>query len=249
MTRPAAQAGEWVSKLHACGLRAAALPLIRIGPAPDPQVLAQMMAALSPGGLVMFVSPSAVAEAAAALGGRLAWPAGVRAAATGPGTVAALQHVGVPAGQIVAPGPQAPQFDSEALWQQLRGEDWSGRPVWIVRGEGGRDWLARTLAEAGAQVHLVQGYVRTAPVLSAPELALLAQAQATPQAVGWVFSSSEAVDHLAQLAPGADWSEGLAWASHPRIAARARALGLGRVLAVAPGLEPLVAAARVEAIG
>jgi uroporphyrinogen-III synthase len=249
LTRPAAQASEWVSKLHACGLPAAALPLLVIGPAPDPLAVAQMMAALVPGALVMFVSPSAVGEAAAAVGGRLHWPAQVRAAATGPGTVAALQAAGVPLAQIVAPAADAAQFDSEALWQQLRAETWAQRPVWIVRGEGGRDWFARTLADAGAQVHTVQGYARTAPVLTAPEQALLDQALAAPGRVGWVFSSSEAIDHLARLAPGADWSGALAWASHPRIAARARQLGVGRVLPVQPGLAALVAAARAEAAG
>jgi len=98
-------------------------------------------------------------------------------------------------------------------------------------------------------VHTVQGYARTAPVLTAPEQALLDQALAAPGRVGWVFSSSEAIDHLARLAPGADWSGALAWASHPRIAARARQLGVGRVLPVQPGLAALVAAARAEAAG
>jgi hypothetical protein len=48
-----------------------------------------------------------------------------------------------------------------------------------------------------------------------------------------MFSSSEAIDHLDALAPGADWRAGRALASHPRIAERAQALGFGAVIVVA----------------
>mgnify|MGYP003505270416 CR=1 FL=1 len=42
VTRPAEQAAGWVSKLRAQGLRAEALPLIAIGPAPDAAALRVM---------------------------------------------------------------------------------------------------------------------------------------------------------------------------------------------------------------
>jgi len=242
VTRPAAQASDWVSKLRARHLRAEALPLIATGPAPDAAALRHMLACLVPGALVMFVSPNAVLHAFAALGPGAAWPQNVRAAATGPGTVDALRAAGVPAAQIVAPPESAGQFDSEALWGQLRGEAWRGRPVWVVRGEGGRDWFADTLRAAGAAVHFVQGYSRQAPVLDAAGSALLQQALQVPQSVRWLFSSSEGIDHLAALAPGADWAPAVALVSHPRIAARARALGVGRVHCLAPGVDAIVAA-------
>jgi uroporphyrinogen-III synthase len=66
---------------------------------------------------------------------------------------------------------------------------------------------------------------------------LLAEALARPTAFAWLLSSSEAVDHLAALAPRADWSGALALASHPRIAERAERLGFGRVLPVRPAAE------------
>ena len=50
---------------------------------------------------------------------------------------------------IVAPTDDAAQFDSEALWSLVAGWRWSARPVWIVRGNGGRDWLGAQLREAG----------------------------------------------------------------------------------------------------
>jgi uroporphyrinogen-III synthase len=240
VTRPAEQAADWVSKLRAHGLRAEALPLIAIGPAPDAGALRQMLATLRPGALVMFVSPNAVQQTAAALGGRLSWPAGVRAAATGPGTVQALRSAGVPPDSIVAPPEAALRFDSEALWEWLQHEDWRGRQVRVVRGEGGREWFADTLRAAGAEVQLVQGYSRCAAALDGRGRGLLQQALAQPAGFRWLFSSSESIDHLMGLAPGADWSTSRALVSHPRIAERARSRGWQQVLLVAPGLDAIV---------
>jgi uroporphyrinogen-III synthase len=106
--------------------------------------------------------------------------------------------------------------------------------VAIVRGEGGRDWLAERLREQGAQVEFVQSYARRAPLWDAAQRQTLDQALAAPNEVCWLLSSSEAVDHLATLAPGADWSASLALASHPRIAEAARRLGFGQVTGIRP---------------
>ena len=263
VVRPRAQAAAWVAELTALGIAAHALPLIEILDAPEPRAVDDVFvevvrlaatfvgaAAASDSGarvdtsarpLLVFVSPNAVAGFFAAIArsrgvaaATLAWPADAWAAATGPGTVAALREAGVPERRIVAP-PSAPaQFDSEALWRRLAGWHWSARPVWLVRGNGGRDWLGQQLRERGAEVRVVQSYARGAPLLGADERALLARAIAEPGRWIWMFSSSEAIDHLAVLAPGADWRAGRALASHPRIAERATALGFGRVTTVAP---------------
>jgi uroporphyrinogen-III synthase len=144
----------------------------------------------------------------------------------------------------VAPPESALQFDSEALWLLLRQEDWRGRQVGVVRGEGGREWFADTLREAGAEVQLVQGYSRRAAALDAPGLALLQHAIRQPAEVRWLFSSSESIDHLMSLAPGADWAASRALVSHPRIAERAQARGWQQVQLVAPGLDAIVQAVR-----
>jgi uroporphyrinogen-III synthase len=266
VVRPRAQAEDWVAALRERGIPAHALPLIDILPAPEPALVEAAYArlghaaaaALSAGDegarpLTVFVSPNAVAgffaavqdereRALHAAAGAAAWPAGARAAATGPGTVAALRLAGVPEDAIVAPPASAAQFDSEALWQGISGWTWSGRPVLIVRGNGGRDWLADRLRESGARVEFVQTYARAAPTLDAPARALLDAALAEPARWAWMFSSSEAIDHLQALAPAADWRQGRALASHPRIAERARALGFGEVAIVSPSAEAVARA-------
>jgi uroporphyrinogen-III synthase len=249
--RPREQADAWVGELAALGVPARALPLIDIAGAPDPAavdaVFAQVEAAVEP--VLVFVSPNAVIgffEAVASVRGTpvhaLAWPAQARAAATGPGTVAALRECGVPLERIAAPAADAAQFDSEALWWAIAGWPWARRPVWIVRGNGGRDWLGQQLRDAGADVRVVQSYSRAAPALSEEGLALLAEALAQPARWIWMFSSSEAIDHLQALAPQSAWHAGRALASHPRIAERARSLGFGTVTSVSPTAVSVAAA-------
>ena len=248
VTRPQPQADEWVAALLALGLRAQALPLLGIAAPAD---LAPVHAAwrhLGQQAVVMFVSPSAVqqffAERPADLAG-LAWPPQLIAAGTGPGTRQALLTAGVPADLLLTPPDSAATFDSEALWAVLRPRlDWTGRDVLVVRGEGGRDWLADTLRQHGAHVHFVEAYRRTVPVLDAAAYRLLKQALALPAAYCWLFSSSEAVGHLPTLAPGADWRQAVALASHPRIAQTAKRLGFGRVQQVAPAPGAVAAALR-----
>ncbi|WP_088285595.1 uroporphyrinogen-III synthase [Ideonella sp. A 288] len=242
VTRPQPQADEWVARLQALGVDAAAFPLLGIeGPA-DPQAVPAAWDGLSALRLAMFVSPSAVERFFALAPAGRTWPPGVLAGGTGPGTAVALASAGVPAAAIVCPGPDSERFDSEALWQLLRQRGgWQGACALIVRGEGGRDWLADTLRGQGATVQFVEAYRRVAPRPDAAGQALLVQAQARPAEHVWLFSSSEAVHHLPPLAPQADWSAAWALATHPRIAQAARDIGIGRVEAVTPSPEAVAA--------
>lgn len=242
ITRPRAQADALVAELRAAGIDAVALPLIDIAPTADPHAVQQAWHQLPACALAMFVSANAVQHFMRLRPAQASWPAGVLAGSTGPGTSAALRAAGVPPPLLVEPAAEV--FDSEALWQRLRGRDWAGRQVLVVRGEGGRDWLAEQLGSAGATVHFVAAYARRPPALDAAGRALLDAALAQPQAHLWVIGSSEAVGHLACLAPQADWSGAAALAPHPRIAEALRRLGFGRVRQVAAGAAALAAALR-----
>jgi len=280
VTRPRAQAAAWVTSLRELGIDAQALPLIGIGALPDPAPLRAAWQTLAQRALAVFVSPNAVQHFFAQRPAGLEWPAGVPAASPGPGTTAALRAQGLPEALLVEPAPDAPSFDSEALWAQLRSRPWQGARVLVVRGADGgepgdvgqaehadaaaaldprtapaaapnttsttntghgRDWLAAQLRGQGAEVEYLAAYCRQAPMPTPAEGALLEQALRRPGEHVWLFSSSEAIAALQQLAPGADWSAARALASHPRIAERARAAGFGAVGEVAP--SPAAAAA------
>jgi uroporphyrinogen-III synthase len=96
---------------------------------------------------------------------------------------------------------------------------------------------------AGAAVDMVAAYSRSAPRLDAmPGAALLREAVQRPEEHRWLFSSSEAIACLAAAAPDADWRRARALATHPRIAERARALGIGDVLEVRSTFDAVVSA-------
>jgi len=158
----------------------------------------------------------------------------------GPGTRAALLAAGWPEGLIDSPDEDSPQFDSEALWAlvaqrvQVAVAASPSRPtVLIVRGAdahgqlAGRDWLALQLESAGLQVLQAVAYVRQAPELTAAEQNRARQAVRDGSA--WLFSSSEAAQHLAQACPDLPLAQARALATHPRIAQRLQQAGWGRV--------------------
>lgn len=261
VTRPAADARHWVGQLQARGIAALALPLIDIVACPEPaaqQALQQAQrCSATPGHYraVMFVSGNAVQHFFTDPGVHLAAPC--RAWSPGPGTAAALQAAGIAADRIDGPPADAVQFDSEALWPQVRAQIQPGCRVLIVRGSQppgataaaspprqpfsgqGREWLADQLREAGAEVDFVAVYRRSPPHFT-PAAHALAQ-RAAHDGTLWLFSSSEAVANLQQSLPGTDWAQAQALTTHPRIAAAARRAGFARVRECRPSLDDVVA--------
>ena len=241
VTRPAVQAASWVQRLAARGIDAVAVPLIEIGDAPDAGAVRAAWAGLPSRRLVVFVSVNAVLQFFAARPADAEWPLTLLVAAPGPGTAEALRSEGVAAATIVEPADDAPQLDSEALWERLSAHAWRGARVLVVRGDGGREWLAEQLAAAGAEVDTVASYLRRVPQLTAEVQRRIDAACADPAGHVWLFSSSEAIANLEHLAGAAAGGGSRAIATHPRIAARARQAGFATVSEVAPGIDAVAA--------
>lgn len=243
VTRPAREAAVWVEALRLAGLDAHALPLIDLGPGPDPVQLQNCRQDTQAFDAWMFVSPQAVHAFWAAPGPTPAPGSGPRCWAPGPGTARALTDQGVPPACIDLPDLGSAQFDSEALWATVQPQVGPGHRLLIVHGvssdgHAGRDWLARQCEQAGGSVSRCVAYRRTMPVWSAAEQA---QVQGWARSgASWLFSSSEAVQHLAQLCPGQDWSRARAVATHPRIADVAQRLGFGQVTTCRPALPDVI---------
>ncbi len=247
VTRPAAQADSWVDALGELGVEAVALPLMRICAVSDSAPVVEAWRQLAASRLVFFVSANAAAHFFAQRPADVLWPANVWAGSTGPGTTAALEACGLAAAQILEPAGDSAQFDSESLWQQrLCSLDWQGTAVQIVRGDGGRDWLADTLRDRGASVSFVAAYQRGEPEWDERARALVAKALAQPAGHLWLFSSSEAIDnlmlHLGRATRPLSLPLGCrAMATHPRIASAAQRAGFSRVLQSRPGVAEVVA--------
>ncbi|RKP44964.1 fused uroporphyrinogen-III synthase HemD/membrane protein HemX [Trinickia fusca] len=263
LTRPSGQSDDLAAQLAGEGIDVLEFPLIGIAPVEDDTALCAAFAALSAYALVVFVSPNAIDRAFAQA--PCAWPAAVPIGVVGPGSVAALARHGIaaPDFQVICPAANGHaqddpdvRFDSEALFAALQAQlgehAFDGKPVLIVRGDGGREWLADRLREAGATVQAVAAYRRIVPAPAEQDWArvrtLLAGA---PHAWGWVVTSSEGVRNLHALARAhlteADFAR-LAHvpfvAPHPRIAETARALGFDSITSSGPGDARIAAALR-----
>jgi len=243
VTRPQHEARLWVQRLKAEGMDAIALPLIEIAAAPDAGPVRQAWSRLPDCHAVMFVSANAVRHFFAEKPADVSFAP--RAWATGPGTADALGECGVAAAAIDTPAGDAAQFDSESLWCQVAGQLRRGDRVLIVRGgngdaaPAGRGWLADQLVQAGAEVDQVVSYVRRLPQWSEADRQLARKAAADGSV--WLFSSSEAVGHLAALLPGQSWRHARGLATHPRIAQAARDAGFGEVQQCRPAFEDVLA--------
>ena len=222
VTRPARQAAGFAQKIVALGGTPVIFPAIVILPPADAAALAAAHATLSSCDFAVFVSANAVEYGAP---DPRRWPAQLVALAPGPGTAEALAAAGIPGARI-----PATTFDSEGLLALPELADVRGKRVLIFRGEGGRDLLADTLSARGARVDTVACYRRAKPESGNTGLA---EAFREGRIDAVTITSSEALDNLwgqADDALRALWRERPTFAPHPRIAARARNVGLPVVL-------------------
>ncbi len=261
VTRVQPHAERWIQALIQAGYDAQALPLIEFAEVHDRGVLRTVWQAAQTWQAVMFVSSQAVDALVAKIGkqgvsdhlslGRQA----PRLWCTGPGTRACLLGHGFHADLIDAPPEQGEQFDSEALWSQVSQQVGLGARVLVVRGDSpvklpgslepalsasdpgagvGRDWLARQLEAAQAQVEFVVAYARCLPDWS-PLQSRLARSAACDGSI-WLFSSAQGVRNLIALLPKQDWSAAHALCTHPRIEQAAKEMGFSRIVACLPTL-------------
>ncbi|HEY7904979.1 MAG TPA: uroporphyrinogen-III synthase [Casimicrobiaceae bacterium] len=232
VTRPARQAGAFAQKLGVLGARPIMFPAIVILPPRDEGALADTHRVLATYAAAIFVSANAVEYGVP----HSPWPANVMALTPGPGSASALTDLGVP--NVAFP---SAQHDSEGLLAMPALQNVAGKRVAIFRGDGGRDLLGDTLRARGARVDYVSCYRRVPPSAGGDGLAALLRAG---DADALTLTSSEGAANLvAALDAGARavLARLPAFATHPRIAARAGELGL-RAMTTASGDAGLIAA-------
>ena len=257
ITRPSGQARQLSEALQASLLQSGftpettpqiiSLPLLTIAPKSDDALVKQITTALKTADLVIFVSPNAIECTMRLL--EQSWqdlsdkslPIGVM----GGSSMAALKNHGIGVESIptkvILPQSNA-QWDSEGLWAELQklSWDWSTKKVIIFKGEGGRDWLAETLKNAGVHVESFSVYARIPLDLSNPIWNAIHEMDFSQSL--WLLTSSEAVRYLGQAKLPLELA--VAICPHHNIADAAEQIGFGEVLACEPGDEALVAASR-----
>ena len=152
VTRDEAADGPLSAALTRHGLTAVACPVIFEVEAPDPEPLARAAAALERYDWLVAASARAVLALMRARGGaRL--PAGLRTAAVGERTAAALVAHGAVAPLV------APHAGAWTLIESLRAADaWPGRRALLPRALDGATDLAEALRRFGAEVDEVAAY-------------------------------------------------------------------------------------------
>ncbi len=107
---------------------------------------------------VFFVSANAVNFVLPLFNGKIAVLQKKSCVAVGKATLKALAHCGINCALMPAKG-----FNSESILAMPELQILTGQSCLIVRGEGGRELLAQTLRERGAEVNYLQVYIRVMP--------------------------------------------------------------------------------------
>jgi len=169
VTRPQQQADNLSRLLTERGGRAIRMPTLAITAVEDIAKIQSTLATLDKFQWLVFISANAVNFAVQANGGKINGFSGA-VAAIGQATATALQQAGL-AVDLIPP----PPYNSEALLATKPMQQVTGQRFLIVRGEGGRDELASTLQNRGAQLEYLDVYRRVVPTIDCSQVnALLA---------------------------------------------------------------------------
>jgi len=258
ITRPAAQAEALAQRVAEAGFEPLIFPAIEIEPVEDEAPLRAAFGRLEQYRLAIFVSPNAIDQAFLHLRRHFArgWPDAVPVAVMGLGSLQALAANGITTGthQIFSPlsvanadengeagAPSSTDdrqhFDSESLFEQIDVERLRGGRVLIVKGNGGRPWLADRLTERGVLVEPVESYRRKRHAPDTDQrIAIRKLFDASAEPI-WLVTSSEAIAYLIESLREIGGEGAVAWLKaapwvvpHRRIAENATAAGITNVV-------------------
>ncbi len=242
VTRPTGQAEKLSVMLQNAGATVLSFPLIAIAPLPKPDEVAEQFETLAQQNWLIFISSNAVQHGMTAI--QKIWKTSclenLKFAAIGPVTAQALAEYGI--AEVLIP---ESRFDSEALLAMPAMQNMQQQNVMIVRGIGGRELLAKTLTQRGANVQFAECYQRVNPQNNAD--CLYDSDTQTSQCDAIVVTSSEAMRHLLDLAEINTINAAEHWLQKvklcvnlPRVAELANSLGLTTYIAGKPGDEAML---------
>jgi len=234
VTRPRIQAAELVDAIERQGGSAFCYPVMEIAPL-DPNEVCAAAAAQARPDIVVFVSRNAVEHGIEHTDGALI-------AVIGPATAQAVRD----AGRVVDIHP-TDGFDSEHLLAEAPLHDVAGKQIRIIRGNQGRELLAKELRSRGANVDYLPVYERRLPTVDPDMVAELERRWRQGDINVITVMSVESLANLGRILPA--WCAAQV-ASTPLVTPSGRVLkgALDRypasrpVLAPGPGAEDMVKA-------
>lgn len=158
VTRPASQAEEICPALEELGCEVIRQPLLTIEAVAETSLIKSLFMDIDLFDVVIAISRNAAEMGLMYLDQYWPqWPQGIEWIAIGPVTADVMRAQG-----LAAKMPHK-QFDSEGALQMPELQDLTGKKVLIWRGVGGRETLASTLRERGAEVKYAELYQRLIP--------------------------------------------------------------------------------------
>ncbi len=237
ITRPVDQAKKLASLITEAGGNPIVFPLIEITALNDYKQFDTVISRITEYDWAIFISSNAVQNGMPRLikqTAKLGIPSHLQFAAIGPVTASELKAFGVK--EVMTP---KERFDSESLLALPEMSQVADKKILLVRGVGGRDVLAETLRERGAQVTFAECYQRINPQTNCD---LLAQLYHEKKLHGVVITSSEAMRHLLDLAENADWLKNVTlFVNHARIAEMPLQMNLKVAVANSAGDDAMLA--------
>lgn len=233
VTRPTNQATKLTQLIEATGGNVIPFPLIEITALDDYSQFEQVITDIHDFDWILFISSNAVQNSMPRLI-KQGIPKHLKFAAIGPTTAETLKGFGID--EVLTPNER---FDSESLLSLPAMHDMQGKKVMLVRGIGGRDVLANTLTQRGAQVTFAECYQRINPQTNCDALA---QAFAKQQLQRIVVTSSEAMRYLLAMAGDTEWLKQVTLCvNHARVAEEPLKMGLTVKVANASGDAAMLA--------
>jgi uroporphyrinogen-III synthase len=218
ITRPINQAKKLTQLIQDAGGNVIAFPLIDITALDDYSTFEAVIADINTYDWILFISSNAVENSMPRLI-KQGIPKQLKFATIGPTTAQSLQKFGVT--EVLTP---KDRFDSESLLSLSAMLDVQDKKVMIVRGIGGRDVLANTLIQRGAQVTFAECYQRVNPQTNCQ---ILEQAYHDGKLHAIVVTSSEAMRYLLAMTGESDWLKDITiCVNHARVAEQPLELGL-----------------------
>ena len=193
VTRPAGQAENLSNLLKQAGAIAVRFPVMSIKPITDSSRARDIVKQLERYDMLVFISRNAVNIMFQHYLDGAQLPDKTRILAIGESTAGALKQNGI--SSINHAGPVA---DSEALLELPQLQQVNNLNILLVRGKGGRELIEQTLEQRGANVDIVELYVRGLAEHEENECHRLWQ-QTAPDAI--IVTSNESIDNLVALTP------------------------------------------------
>ncbi|WP_342227523.1 uroporphyrinogen-III synthase [Rickettsiella endosymbiont of Rhagonycha lignosa] len=159
ITRPAFQAKDLAAQTQYNGGVVVYFPTLEIIATKNIKKVLLGIKKLKEYDFVIFISPNSVFNTAESIHSIcLFWPGNTKTIATGPGTASALKQCGLPSDHC----PEK-DFNGTGLLNLAALQDIKQKKILIIKGEGGRSYLAKGLKARGALIDSLNVYKRQLP--------------------------------------------------------------------------------------